>query len=117
MHCQTTDIRYSFSDCKRGFTLIELSVVLVIIGLIVGGILVGRNLVDASEVRAQITQIEKLNQAVNTFRDKFNGIPGDLILTSATQFGFNTYGCDGTPAHRDGNGLLDGWAGGSAGFE
>ena len=46
------------ADCayKRcdGFTLIELSIVLVIIGLIVGGVLVGQNLISAAEVRLQI---------------------------------------------------------------
>lgn len=50
----------------RGFTLIELSIVLVIIGLIVGGVLVGKDLIIASEVRSQIGQIEKYNTAVHT---------------------------------------------------
>jgi len=58
-----------------GFTLIELSIVLVIIGLIVGGVLVGRDLISAASVRAQITQIEKYQQAVNAFRDKYGGVP------------------------------------------
>jgi prepilin-type N-terminal cleavage/methylation domain-containing protein len=44
-----------------GFTLIELSIVLVIIGLIVGGVLVGQDLVKAAGVRATISQIEKFN--------------------------------------------------------
>jgi prepilin-type N-terminal cleavage/methylation domain-containing protein len=42
-----------------GFTIIELSIVLVIIGLIVGGVLVGRDLIKAAEVLATISQIEK----------------------------------------------------------
>jgi hypothetical protein len=45
-----------------------MSIVLVIIGLIIGGILVGRDLIKASETRAQISQIEKYNTAVNTFK-------------------------------------------------
>ncbi len=48
---------------REGFTLIEMSVVLVIIGLIVGGILVGRDRVRAAEVRAEISQIGKYNSA------------------------------------------------------
>ena len=51
---------------KSGFTLIELSIVLVIIGLIIGGILVGRDLINASAIRAQISQIDKYQQAANT---------------------------------------------------
>jgi prepilin-type N-terminal cleavage/methylation domain-containing protein len=47
-----------------GFTLIEMSIVLVIIGLIVGGVLVGQDLIRAAYIRAQITQIEKFNTAV-----------------------------------------------------
>ena len=51
-----------------------MSIVLVIIGLIVGGILVGQSLIAAAAVRAQISQIEKYNTAVNTFRDKYGGL-------------------------------------------
>lgn len=63
---------------EKGFTLVELAIVLVIIGLIVGGVLVGQDLIKAAEIRAQITQIEQFNAAVNTFRVRFNGVPGDI---------------------------------------
>ena len=96
------------SHGNKGFTLIELAIVLVIIGLIVGGVLVGQDLIRAAEVRAQISQIEKYNTAVNTFRVKFNAIPGDMPLVTANLFGFTTdASCDGTAGKRDGNGLLD----------
>jgi len=63
---------------QQGFTLIELSIVLVIIGLIVGGVLVGQDLIKAAEIRATVSQIEKYNAAANTFRSKYNALPGDL---------------------------------------
>jgi prepilin-type N-terminal cleavage/methylation domain-containing protein len=91
---------------NHGFTLIELSIVLVIIGLIVGGILVGQDLIKAAETRAQITQIEKYNQAVNTFKTKYAYIPGDIPDPYASNFGFAARG-----AYRgegDGNGLIEG---------
>jgi len=72
---------------KAGFTLIELSIVLVIIGLIAGGVLVGQDLIHAAQIRASISQIEKYNAAVNTFRTKFNCLPGDC--PNATDFGFD----------------------------
>lgn len=56
---------------NNGFMLIELSIALVVIGLIVGGVLVGQDLINAAAVRAQISQIEKYNTAVNTFREKY----------------------------------------------
>jgi prepilin-type N-terminal cleavage/methylation domain-containing protein len=92
----------------QGFTLIEMSIVLVIIGLIVGGVLVGQDLINAAAVRAQITQIEKYNTAVNTFRGKYGAIPGDMNVAAAAQFGFTIgAGCAGALGERDGNGLVD----------
>ncbi len=61
-----------------GFTLIEISIVLVVIGLVTSGILVGRNLIRASEIRATVSQVEQMRTAVTTFRIKYNGLPGDL---------------------------------------
>jgi prepilin-type N-terminal cleavage/methylation domain-containing protein len=109
------------ADCAYnrcgGFTLIELSIVLVIIGLIVGGILVGQNLINAATIRAQITQIEKYNTAANTFREKYGYLPGDITQQAVTQFGFTASPLrNGTPGSGDGNGELDGneWATGFA---
>jgi len=90
----------------EGFTLIELSIVLVIIGLIVGGVLVGQDLIKAAEIRATVGQVEKYNAAVNTFRTKYNGMPGDLAATQAAAFGLYSSGMDGTTGKGDGNGLL-----------
>jgi len=52
---------YSYST-DSGFTLIELSIVLVIIGLIVGAILVGQDLIKAAEIRSTISQVGKTTQ-------------------------------------------------------
>lgn len=62
---------------RHGFTLIELAIVLTIVGLIVGSILYGQELVRAAQARLQVSQIEKLDTAVNTFRAKYNCLPGD----------------------------------------
>lgn len=92
---------------NSGFTLIELSIVLVIIGLIVGGVLVGQDLIRAARIRAAISQIEKYNTAVHTFQVKYGGLPGDLEVSKATAFGFVTTNCSGSAGQRDGNGLID----------
>src|SRR5665213_3372659 len=73
---------------RQGFTLIELSIVLVIIGLIVGGILVGRDMIEAAKVRATVSQYEKFITAANTFKLKYGDLPGDLTTAEATALGF-----------------------------
>lgn len=72
---------------QSGFTLVELSIVLVIIGLIISSVLVGQDLVRSAELRSTMTQLEGFNSAIGTFRGKYNGLPGDV--TGATSFGFN----------------------------
>jgi len=91
---------------QSGFTLIELSIVLVIIGLIIGGVLVGQDLVRAAGVRATISQIEKYQSAVNTFREKYGALPGDLNALVAKQFGFTARGV--YLGEGDGNGNIEG---------
>jgi len=99
---------------ENGFTLIELSIVLVVIGLIIGGVLVGRDMISASEVRATISQIEKYQTATRTFQGKYGGLPGDLNALVATQFGFAARGA--YPGQGDGNGVLEATNGNGASF-
>jgi len=68
----------------RGFSLVELSIVLVILGLLTGGILAGQSLIRASEIRSVSTEFQRYTAAAHTFRDKYMGLPGDL--NNATAF-------------------------------
>lgn len=89
-----------FSRKERGFTLVELSIVLIIIGLIVSGILVGQDLIESAQIRATIGQVEQTNTAVNTFRLKYGDIPGDA---QGTQYGLGGNGTtDGVLLDGDG---------------
>lgn len=63
---------------RRGFTLIELSIVLVIIGLIIGGILVGRDLIAAAHTLKIIKTVQDLDAATQTFKAKYNALPGQV---------------------------------------
>ncbi len=74
---------------RSGFTLIELSIVLVIIALLVGGILVGRDLIKAAEIRQIVSDVEKFSSAANTFREKYGCLPGDC--TKAAELGFDAF--------------------------
>ncbi len=73
------------SPVKRknaGFTLVELSIVLVIIGLLVGGILAGADLIKAAKNGKIISEREQIMTAMNTFYLKYNCIPGDCYNIS-----------------------------------
>lgn len=68
----------------RGFSLVELSIVLVILGLLTGGILAGQALIRAAELRSVSTAMQRYHTAVYSFRDKYFEIPGDM--SQATRF-------------------------------
>lgn len=61
------------------FTLVELSITLVIIGLLVGGILGGKTLIHAAELRNIGAEAEKYKGSVGAFMDKYIAYPGDMV--------------------------------------
>ena len=99
---------------KSAFSLVELSIVLVILGLLVGGVLSGQSLIRAAELRAVSSEYSRYFTATQTFRDKYFALPGDM--TNATAFwgtmatgtcpnataGTGTQTCNG-----DGDGQID----------
>jgi prepilin-type N-terminal cleavage/methylation domain-containing protein len=97
----------TLNNKRSGFTLVELAIVLVIIGLLVGGVLVGQDLIKAAEVRSVVTFMEKTNAATNTFRGKFGGMPGDILPNRATAFGLLPATRDGTNGAGDGDGMIE----------
>lgn len=79
---------------RSGFSLVELSIVLVILGLFTGGILAGQSLIRAAELRAVSTEYSRYASAVSAFRDKYFALPGDM--TNATKFWNPSANCPGT---------------------
>jgi len=93
---------------NAGFTLVELAIVLVIIGLLVGGVLVGQDLIKAAEIRAVSSDLQKYDTGAAAFRTKYTGIPGDLINTRCTNFFATPAVCGaGTDGAGDGDGMLE----------
>lgn len=93
-----------------GFTLVEMAIVLIIVGLIAGSVVAGKSILEGSERRTIITDVEKYIAAVDAFQQKYNALPGDYYeattiwgaahTTPATCTTTNS----GTVATCDGNG-------------
>lgn len=81
---------------RNAFSLVELSIVLVILGLLTGGILAGQSLIRAAELRAVSTEYTRYITSVHTFRDKYFALPGDM--TNATRFWGAADGSTGSTA-------------------
>lgn len=65
------------------FSLVELSIVLVILGLLTGGILGGQALIRAAELRSISAEFNRYSTAAQTFRDKYFAAPGDMANATA----------------------------------
>jgi len=86
---------------NRAFSLVEISIVLVILGLLTGGVLAGKSLIRAGEMRNTIRFQTTIATSVYTFRDKYFSIPADM--PNASSFW-------PTASNGNGDGLIP-WAG------
>jgi len=69
--------RQSYKEHKA-FTLIELSIVLVIISLVVGGIVGGKSLIKSAEVTSITSDLDKYTAYIYLFQDQYDYLPGDI---------------------------------------
>ncbi len=67
-----------YSMFRQGFTLIEVSIVLVIIGLLAGGILYGQTLIRQSQINSMMSDVQNYAMAAATFSTKYSALPGDM---------------------------------------
>ena len=84
-----------------GFTLVELAIVMIIIGLLIGGVLKGQQLIENAKITATINEIRGYQSAMHSFRDTYSAMPGDMA--NATD---RLAGCEAGAANfcSDGNG-------------
>lgn len=68
---------------QTGFTLIEIAIVLVIIGLLLGGVLKGQELITSARVRNLISTQDGIKAAYFGFLDRYRALPGDYLTASA----------------------------------
>lgn len=88
---------------QTGFTLIEIAIVLVIIGLLLGGILKGQELINSARVRNIITQQDGIRAAYFAFQDRYRALPGDYPGADARA---NIRGIDNATVGGNGNGVI-----------
>jgi prepilin-type N-terminal cleavage/methylation domain-containing protein len=62
---------------QSGFTLIEIAIVLVIIGLLLGGVLKGQELINSAKVKNLATDFKNIPVFIYGYQDKFRALPGD----------------------------------------
>lgn len=92
---------------QSGFTLIEIAIVLVIIGLLLGGILKGQELITSARVRNMADQGNGVQAAYYGFVDRFRNLPGDWPFVQAQQA---IPSLVAGPANGNGDGRIDGTA-------
>jgi len=85
---------------RRGFTLVELSIVLIIIGFLIGGILKGKAMIDNSKQKRVKSDLNGIVAAVYSYQDKYGYFPGDDPADISSSLGVS--GCTGG----DGNGFI-----------
>jgi len=69
---------------NKGFTLIEIAIVIIIIGLLIAGVIKGMSLIQSAKVSSNITLAQDLSAAVNAFKQQYHMLPGDMLIDPAS---------------------------------
>ena len=84
---------------EAGFTLVELAIVMIIIGLLIGGILKGQELIANAQITGTASCVKGIDAATTTFRDTYAAMPGDM-----TNAGTRLPNCAVAPCTNTGDG-------------
>lgn len=90
---------------QMGFTLVEIAIVLVIIGLLLGGVLKGQELINSAKVKNFANDFRNIPLFIYGYQDKYKALPGDDAAAATRITGATTAT---TPASAQGNGVING---------
>ena len=93
---------YCTANRNKGFTLVELAIVITIIGLLIGGVLKGQQLVHQAKIAGTIMQVRDYQAALRIFKVKYDALPGDMWNASERIVGCANCTADGTAPLGDG---------------
>jgi prepilin-type N-terminal cleavage/methylation domain-containing protein len=99
---------------NQGFTLVEIAIVLVIIGLLLGGILKGQEMITQAKIKNVISDFSGISAAYHGYVDRYKKIPGDDPCAGTTNSAISASTCGTTvgrwtgASHGDGNGVVAG---------
>lgn len=85
-------------SAREGFSLVEISIVLVIIGLLAGAVLAGQSLIHSARLRNTIGDITEFRQAITFFHEQYAEYPGDMPTATQNWGKADGGGGDGTGA-------------------
>jgi len=77
---------------QAGFTLVEIAIVLVIVGLLLAGVLKGQELIENSRISSLAKDMDSMTAAVASYRERYRGLPGDSA--TANTHAENGWGAD-----------------------
>lgn len=88
-------------SASRGFTLVEIAIVLVLAGLLLGGVLKSQELINGAKIRAIVDRQSELQKAALLFIDHYGAMPGDLENASTYITGAGDGDGDGVVAENE----------------
>lgn len=103
---QMTDLQAKKLENQKGFTLVEIAIVLVIIGLLLGGVLKGQELIENTKIKAVKSDSDSISTAIYGYQDRFRSFPGDDLRASNRNF-VDAQGNAIVVTDGNGNGSLD----------
>lgn len=73
---------------QTGFTLVEIAIVLVIIGLLLGGVLKGQEMIENAKIKNIVNDLKSIQTANNAYLDRYKALPGDESAATMTNRGW-----------------------------